>query len=145
MAGNEPSIKKVEYEYKLAHYLWGLFIANTIFFVIGKIIGYFDFLSWWWIFSPLIIGFIGAFVNYLDWVPESRILLFTIGFPYMVLRYAILTLILWMPIFTSLFTGFCIIIKYGEHSHKVLIAIFSTIVTYFLTTKLTGKNLGLPK
>jgi hypothetical protein len=85
-------LSKIEYENKLALYLKGLFISTTILFVIGKIIGYFE-ISWWWIISPFIVTLIGSIFNYLAWVPNNRILLYTFGFLYMVLRYVVLRII----------------------------------------------------
>jgi len=135
---------KIKYEHELARYLYGLFIATTIAFVIGKIIGYFEFLTWWWVIAPFITCLIGSIVNYLDWVPEHRILFYTIYLVYTTIRAAILTLILWIPIFSAFITGYCIIRKYGLDWGYILIAIVATIATYLLTIKLSGRSPGMP-
>jgi hypothetical protein len=135
---------KIKYGHELARYLLGLFKATTILFVIGKIIGYFYFLSWWWVIAPFIINLIGAVVNYLDWIPETRIVLYTIWFVYAILRYTILRLVLWTPIFSALITGYCIIRKYGSDLKGVLIAIVAAIFTYVFTIKLSGRSPGMP-
>ena len=137
-------LSKIEYETKLANYLKGLFISTTVLFVIGKIIGYFD-ISWWWIISPFAVTLFGSIVNYLDWVPNNRILLYTLGFLFMVLRYVVLRIILWLPIFTSLITGYCIFKKYGTRSNMVLIEIAAVLLTYFFTVKISGKSPQMPK
>ena len=138
------ALDKMKYETFFARYLWGLFQAATITFVIGKLIGYFGFLSWWFVTAPFITCILSSIVNYLDWVPESRILLYTVYMVYATLRYAILRIILWMPIFLALFTGFCIVKKYGSDFGGISIAIVATIATYFLTIKLSGRSPGMP-
>ena len=142
--GFQPKLERMKYEHALARYLWGVFKAATIAFVIGKIIGYFGFLSWWYVAAPFIIGLLGSGINYLDWVPDKRIILYTIGMVYMILRYTILRLILWMPICLALFTGFCIIKRYGTDLGGTSIAIVATIATYFLAIYLSGRSPGMP-
>ena len=142
----QPATKlnKLNYETALSGYLWGLFQAATITFVLGKIIGYFGFLSWWWVTAPFVICFLCSIVNYLDWIPKSRILLYTICAVYAILRYAIIRVVLWMPLYLALGTGFYIIKKYGSDLGGILIAIGVTVATYFLTIILSGRSPGMP-
>jgi hypothetical protein len=70
--------------------------------------------------------------------------LYTIWFVYAILRYTILRLVLWPPIFSALITGYCIIRKYGSDLKGVLIAIVAAIFTYVFTIKLSGRSPGMP-
>ena len=131
-------LKKIDYENRLAKYLWGLFISTTLLFVIGKVVGYFDFLSWWWVAVPFISNILVAGLNYLDWVPSNKILLYSIGMIYATLRFAIISLIMWMPIIIPLLVGCCIAKKYGLNLGSILIALAATIIAYVFIVKLSG-------
>lgn len=128
-------------EDKLAKYLLGIFIATTIAFIIGKFIGYFDFLSWWYIIVPFIINIIGALVNYLDWEPNNRFMFYTIYAIFSILRHAILRIIIFSPILYSVFTSYRILVKYGNGNLKIrLISVAVGFLTYSITIILAGKR-----
>jgi hypothetical protein len=145
MSAEATGIEKIVYEQKLARYLWGIFITATILFIIGKIIGYLDFVSWVWIIAPFAVSMIGAIFNYLDWTPNARILLYTIGIIYGTLRFAILRIVLWMPIFIAFFNGYCILKKYGTGASGILLSSGTVIITYFIVIKFSGRSPGMPK
>ncbi|HEY8688983.1 MAG TPA: hypothetical protein VIM07_07090 [Chitinophagaceae bacterium] len=142
--GFPPVLNKMVYEQALARFIWGFVKAGTLVFIIGKIVGYFGFLSWWYITAPFIIGLLGATMNYLEWIPDMRILLYSIGMAYIIFRYTILRLVLWMPIFIALFSGFSIVYKYGSDWKYITIAIIATVATYLIAVYLSGRSPGMP-
>jgi len=135
-------LAKERYEAALAKFLQGCTNAGTIAFVIGKLVGYFGFLSWWYLAAPLGVCLFGALINYLEWVPNRRILLYTIGFVYGTLRYAIIRLILWMPILMALFTAACIQVRYP--SANVFISIVALLATWLFVSYFSGRSPGMP-
>jgi len=135
---------KMKYEHALARFTWGFVRAAIVAFVIGKLVGYFGFLSWWYVPTPFLLGLLASGINYLKWVPKSRILLYTVGTLYGILRYAIIRLFLWTPMFLALFTGFCISKRYGTSTGMNAISSVAAIATYWLTTYLTGRSPGMP-
>lgn len=130
-------LKKIDHENRLSKYLWGLFISTTLLFVIGKVVGYFDFLSWWCA-VPFISTMLVALINYLDWVPSNKNLLYSVGMIYSKLRFAIISLIMWMPIIIPLLVGCCNAKKYGLNLSSILIALAVTIIAYLFIVKLSG-------
>jgi len=145
MSADVTGLEKSIYEQKLARYLWGVFVVTTVLFVIGKFIGYIDFLTWWWVIAPFAIGLFGSIVNYLDWVPNTRILLYTVYLIYGTLRFAILRIILWMPIFAAFFNCYCILKKYGLGPMNIVLAIAAGVLTYFIVIIFSGGSPGMPK
>jgi hypothetical protein len=94
---------------------------------------------------PFVVTMTGAIFNYLDWIPNARILLYTIGMVYMVLRFSILRIVLWLPIFVAFFSGYCILNKYGTGATNVIVSIAAAILSYFIVIRFSGKSPGMPK
>ena len=115
--------------------------ASIVIFIIGKVIGYYDFISWWYIIVLIIITYIGVLINYIDWKNDSN------GFVtnylhtlYSIIRYFILRLLLWLPFLIAFFNSLLIVEKYGYDKNVIFIGSITSIINYYFIIKLSGKT-----
>ena len=126
----------------LGNYFLGIVKAYIVIFILGKVIGYYDGISWWHIITPIIVCFIGVLINTFYW-KDDRTNGFVFNFfhtLYSIIRYFILRVILWLPFLIAYFNGMCIVKKYGNHGNVLIIVYISCVAVYYFIIKLSGKT-----